>query len=259
MKMSLHKLQLIIEASILVMGALFPIVNPIGSAAELMAMVDDLNRKSLALMAKKIALYSFFVLFLSMLLGTKISSFFGISLYSVQIGGGLVVMIIGWQLLSKDDTRRPSSLLREEDVLNRAFYPFTLPITVGPGSISVAVALGSYLPVELHASSFLSPEILIASVVGTSVISASIYICSRWARDAEHLLGESGTKVLMRLSSFISLCIGVQILAGGYGGLSIRSSPFFSWTPSTRSVEWRTPSRMLNAWRNPRDPFSPSD
>src|ERR1700678_4366433 len=113
MKMSLHKLQLIIEASILVMGALFPIVNPIGSAAELMAMVDDLNRKSLALMAKKIALYSFFVLFLSMLLGTKILSFFGISLYSVQIGGGLVVMIIGWQLLSKDDTRRPSSLLRE--------------------------------------------------------------------------------------------------------------------------------------------------
>jgi multiple antibiotic resistance protein len=155
---------------------------------------------------------------LSMLLGTKILSFFGISLYSVQIGGGLVVMIIGWQLLTKDDIRGPSSLLRAEDALNRAFYPFTLPITVGPGAISVAVALGSHLPAELHTVSFLSPEILIASVAGTFVISVSIYICSRWARDAEHLLGESGTKVVMRLSSFISLCIGVQILAGGIRG-----------------------------------------
>lgn len=99
--MSLHKFQLIIEASILVMGTLFPIANPIGSAAQLMAMVDGLNRKGLALMAKKIAIYSFFHLFLSMLLGTKLLSFFGISLYSVQIGGGLVVMIIGWQLLAK--------------------------------------------------------------------------------------------------------------------------------------------------------------
>jgi multiple antibiotic resistance protein len=55
-------------------------------------------------------------------------------------------------------------------------------------------------------------------MVGTCVISVSIYICSRWARAAEHLLGESGTKVVMRLSSFISLCIGVQILAGGIRG-----------------------------------------
>jgi multiple antibiotic resistance protein len=235
---------LIIKASTLVMGVLFPTVNPIGSAAELMAMVDGLNRKGLALMAKKIALYSFFILFFSMLRGTKILSLFGISLYSVQMGFGLVVMIIGWQLLSKDDIRRPSSLLRDEDVLNRAFYPFTLPVAVGPGSISVAVALGAHLPVELGAASFLSPEILIASVVGACVISVSIYVCSRWARDAERLLGESGTKVVMRLSSFISLCIGVQILAGAYGDISIRSDSIFPWTPSTRYVGWRTPSRM---------------
>jgi multiple antibiotic resistance protein len=58
----------------------------------------------------------------------------------------MVVIIIGWQLLSKDDIRAPSSLLREEDALDRAFYPFTLPITVGPGSISVAVALGCAPP-----------------------------------------------------------------------------------------------------------------
>ena len=94
-------------------------------------------------------------------------------------------------------------------------YPYTLPITVGPGSISVAVALGAHLPTELQAKSFLAPDILAASILGTLVTCAVVYICYRYARSATLLLGKSGTTVLMRLSSFIVFCIGVQILASG--------------------------------------------
>jgi multiple antibiotic resistance protein len=171
----------------------------------------DLQRK----LVNRITVYSFVLLFVSMLCGGKILSFFGISLYSVQIGGGIIVAANGWRLLTADAQKDSAATPNPEEVLNQAFYPYTLPITVGPGSISVAVALGAHLPNQLDVRSFISPYILAASILGTVVICLIIYICYRWARSASLLLGKSGTTVLMRLSSFISFCIGVQILASG--------------------------------------------
>ena len=90
-----------------------------------------------------------------------------------------------------------------------------MPLTVGPGSISVAITLGAHLPAELHASSFLSPKVLISSLVGIALVCITIYICYRYANAAERLLGASGTTVVLRLSAFILLCIGVQIICTG--------------------------------------------
>ncbi len=206
---------LVLEAAVLVLAALFPIVNPIGSAAVFLAMVQNIDLDLQHKLVNRITVYSFFLLFVSMLCGGKILSFFGISLYSVQIGGGIIVAANGWQLLAKDAHKENAATPNPEEVLNQAFYPYTLPITVGPGSISVAVALGAHLPTQLHVASFVSPDILAASILGTTVLCATVYVSYRWARAAAVLLGKSGTTVLMRLSSFISFCIGVQILASG--------------------------------------------
>jgi len=197
---------LVLQASILVLAALFPIVNPIGSAAVFLSMVENISPDLQRKLVNRITMYSFFLLFGSMLLGGKILSFFGISLYAVQIGGGLIVAVTGWQLLTKDAQKASQTAPDPEEVLGRAFYP---------GSISVAVALGAHLPTELQAKSFLAPDILAASILGTLVTCAVVYICYRYARSATLLLGKSGTTVLMRLSSFIVFCIGVQILASG--------------------------------------------
>lgn len=206
---------LVLQASVLVIAALFPIVNPIGSAAVYLAMVQNIDAELQRKLVNRITLYSFFLLFVSMLCGGKILSFFGISLYSVQIGGGIIVAANGWRLLTEDGQKDSAATPNPEEVLNQAFYPYTLPITVGPGSISVAVALGAHLPSQLHVRSFVSPDILAASILGTVVTCFVVYVCYRWARNAANLLGKSGTTVLMRLSSFISFCIGVQILASG--------------------------------------------
>jgi len=206
---------LVLQASILVIAALFPIVNPIGSAAVFLAMVGTLEQQLQCQLARVISIYSFFLLFLSMLCGGKILSFFGIALYSVQIGGGLIVAANGWSLLNKDAQKDATATHNPEELLAQAFYPFTLPITVGPGSISVAVALGAHLPSQLNVGSFVSPLILAASIIGCLVVCLIVYVCYRWAQAATRMLGKSGTTVLMRLSSFISFCIGVQILASG--------------------------------------------
>src|ERR1700685_1283015 len=184
-----------IEATVLVVAALFPIVNPLGSAAIFVNLVGPIAFTTQRLLAQKIGIYSFFLLICSLLWGVHVLAFFGISIYAVQIGGGLVVAATGWSLLNQDAGRAKSVAAPEDEILENAFYPFTLPITVGPGSISVAITLGAHLPSELHATSFLSPEVLIASLVGVMVICLIIYVCYLYARKAELLLGRSGTSV----------------------------------------------------------------
>jgi multiple antibiotic resistance protein len=210
-----HEITTVVEATVLVVAALFPIVNPLGSAAIFVNLVGPIGYTTQRLLSRKIAIYSFFLLLCSLLWGVHVLTFFGIAIYAVQIGGGLVVTATGWSLLQKDTGQDKSIGTSDDQILETAFYPFTLPITVGPGSISVAITLGAHLPQELHEASLFSPRVLIAAVCGIVLICGIIYMCYLYARKAEALLGSSGTSVVMRLSSFILLCIGVQIIASG--------------------------------------------
>jgi multiple antibiotic resistance protein len=211
----LHDITSVAESTTLVVGALFPIVNPLGSAAIFINMVGGVEPGVHSALTKKISIYSFVLLLCSLLWGVKILAFFGISIYAVQIGGGLVVAATGWTLLAQGTSGVNSRTVSEENILEHAFYPYTLPITVGPGSISVAITLGAHLPAELHTESIFSPKVLIAALVGIAIVCFIVYICYRYGRSAERLLGSAGTSVVMRLSSFILMCIGVQIMSSG--------------------------------------------
>jgi multiple antibiotic resistance protein len=215
-----------VEATILVFAALFPIVNPLGSAAIFLNLTGGSHPHVQRILARKIAIYGFFLLIGSLLFGAKILSFFGVSIYAVQIGGGLVVTTTGWSLLSQTVAGATTRSPTDDDILANAFYPYTLPITVGPGSISVAVTLGAHIPTEVHASSIFSPLVLIASLIGIVAICFLIYVCYRYADSVKTLLGTTGTSVLMRLSSFILLCIGVQIVATGVKAYLESMKPF---------------------------------
>jgi multiple antibiotic resistance protein len=205
----------VLKATIQVVAALFPIVNPLGSAAIFINMIGGINSKLHNQLAQKIAIYSFFLLLGSMLWGVKVLSFFGIAIYAVQIGGGLVLTATGWSLLTQDATAVKSGPGEDDDILANAFYPYTLPVTIGPGSISVAITLGAHLPSELRVTSILFPRVIIVAVTGIALICLIIYVCYRYARVAERLLGAAGTTVVMRLSSFILVCIGIQIVTTG--------------------------------------------
>ncbi len=214
--MILADIPAIVRAIFLVVAALFPIVNPLGSAAIFLNLVGVLDPALNRVLAQKIAMYSFFILMVSLICGTEILGFFGISIYAVQIGGGLIVTATGWTLLNRPTgSQTPTGKVTPHDVLGNAFYPYTLPITVGPGSISVAVTLGAHLTDSLRVRSILSPSVLISALVGTIVICVIIYVCYRYANLAEKALGATGTEVFMRLSSFILVCIGIQIICSG--------------------------------------------
>ena len=129
---------------LLIFAALLPIVNPLGMApifAEITLGYPDAVRRTVAF---RVAVNGVVLLMASMFAGSYILQFFGISLAAVQLGGGLVVTVAGWQILNKksDMSDRQVSAPDKQELLSQAFYPLTMPLTVGPGSIAVALTLG---------------------------------------------------------------------------------------------------------------------
>ena len=207
------------KGTLLILSALFPIVNPLGGSPIFLTLTNNYSPSARRILSRQIAINSFFLLVGSYLIGTYILSFFGISLPVVQVGGGLIVISTGWTMLLRKDEDEHGVETREnvspQEVYKNAFYPLTLPLTVGPGSISVAITLGANAP-RHHGWNFLA---IFTALIGSVIVSVSIFLCYGFADRLAQLLGATGMSVIMRLSSFLLVCIGVQILWNGVKAL----------------------------------------
>lgn len=206
--------------TLLVVGALFPIVNPIGNTPIFLSLTRGLSGSARTALARMIALNGLTLILASIFIGTHILAFFGISLPVVQVGGGLVVISTGWALLRRpNDEEGEGNSTRQEcsegNYSRQAFYPLTLPLTVGPGSISVAITVGANRP---EGSEWRWP-LIGGMLLGSVLIAASIYVSYRFAERIGRTLGDSAMNIMIRLSSFILVCIGVQILWNGVSAL----------------------------------------
>jgi len=203
-----------VKSILLVVSALFPIVDPIGGSPIFLSLTRNYTTQTRRLLARRIAINSFMLLVASFTIGSHVLSFFGISLPVVQVGGGLIVISTGWAMLNQKDGNDRGAVGRTvtcTDVLHDAFYPLTLPLTVGPGSISVAVTLGANEPHHLGANLLA----ILAAAIGSAFVAATIYLCYGFADRLADVMGPAGMNVILRLSSFLLVCIGVQILWNG--------------------------------------------
>ncbi|WP_119156475.1 MarC family protein [Caldimonas tepidiphila] len=200
-----------------VLAAILPILNPAATAPVFLAMTEGADDATRALLARRIARNMFVLMLGSMLVGSYVLDFFGISLPIVRVGGGLIVAATAWRMVTATSETvathtELAGAFTPEQAQRQAFYPLTFPISCGPGSIAAAITVG----VWLHDA---SPGILLArmagAVAGLLVTGVVMYIAFRYARKMLKPLGEAGAIVFLRLSSFILLCIGVQIVWDG--------------------------------------------
>ena len=202
----------------LFLSALFPIVDPLGGSPIFLVMTRECSPATRRELSWRIAMNSFFLLVGSYFIGSHILSFFGISLPVVQVGGGLVVIATGWGLLKQGGSAEPKEVkqsIQPSDPFHNAFYPLTLPLTVGPGSISVAITLGANAPYH-HGFHLLT---VLVAIVGSALLAVSIFLCYGFADRLGRILGPTGMTVIVQLTSFLLLCIGVQILWNGVRAL----------------------------------------
>jgi multiple antibiotic resistance protein len=195
-------------------GALFAIVNPYGLAFVFLDRTMGLSERDRASIALRVAIYAFVVLLVSLFAGSEIMRFFGISMPALRIAGGLVVAATGWSMLHAVPTTpdgRASSSASYEAIRGMTFFPLTIPLTAGPGTIATAIAIGTNRPNGLDAVFSLS----IVWLAIAFAVAATIYHAYRKSGAMARLFGEEGTSVVTRLSAFLLLCIGAQIMING--------------------------------------------
>src|SRR5262245_5161894 len=130
---------LFIKTVLFVMAALLPIMNPPGNAPVFLSLTGGASEKVRALIARRVGRNAFFLLLAAMLIGSYVLAFFAISLPVVKVAGGLLVISTGWNLLVTEEqspgthaVSTASSAWGLDRVANKAFYPLTFPLTVGP-------------------------------------------------------------------------------------------------------------------------------
>jgi multiple antibiotic resistance protein len=210
----------VIASFLTVFAGLIPIVNPLGMAPIFLRMTSGASSATRAALAWRVALYGFVLMVGSLFIGSHILAFFGLTLPAVQVAGGLVVMAAGWRLLQEGgdvESRQSQAPVPDEVLMSHAFFPLTLPLTVGPGTMSVAITIGTTGATDAAGERLL--PLAIGAIAATLAVAASIYVSYRFAYGILRWLGETGTDIFLRLSAFVLLCLGVQILWNGVHAL----------------------------------------
>ena len=199
----------------LTFAALMPVVNPFGTALLVLALVGQQPMDVYRRLAYKVAwLMMGFVLMVE-LIGQWLLHFFGISLPILQLGGGLTLAAMGWRtLVGGGHSTAPGGKATDaqDDVLSHAFYPYTFPLTFGPGAIVVLITLSA------HATRSTTEATLTAHlgiVLGAALQAMLVYVCYRFAPLLGEKLSATAINGIQQLMSFILLCIGAQIAWGG--------------------------------------------
>jgi multiple antibiotic resistance protein len=241
---------------ILVPVSLLPILNPIANVPFFVTMLGEADDRTVRYVSRLVATYCFVMIVAAILLGAHVLGFFGVSLPIVRIGGGLLVAASGWRLMGDRDadsvrpqfaaaygttparaslvatdqeTARPARppatdaapvplqpcAMSEDELRARAFYPISFPLTVGPGTLSASIAIGTTTPARA-----LDWIVSVGGIaVGSAVTAIAVFLSYRYSGWLVRKLGALGTVILRRLSAFILLCIGVELMWDGIEGL----------------------------------------
>jgi multiple antibiotic resistance protein len=211
-----------LNSFLVVFAGLIPIVNPPGSALLFLAMTRRGTSAERSELARRIAIYAFLIMIVSLYVGAFVLKLFGISVPVLRVAGGLVLAFAGWRALDaprqRTDAQTPEAA-DDSDLAGMAFYPLTMPLTAGPGTVAVAIALGTS---GSGTADMPWPTVIggmLAALLATLAIAGLVYVCYRFADRLEMALGERGSDALGRLFAFILICLGIQIFWIGFAEL----------------------------------------
>jgi multiple antibiotic resistance protein len=203
---------------LLAFTALFSIVNPLSGAFIFFGATRELDPRVRAAVSRWVAIYAFCIVAASLYIGAYVLGFFGISIPVLRVAGGIVVAASGWRMLNEPDatgqrrSETPSPRSMDVPPSRLAFYPLTMPLTTGPGTISVAISLGANRPRGFHAATF---EFFVETLAAVVLLTLLVYGFYRNAARLAGLMGVTGTTIVVRLSAFLLFCIGIQVLWNG--------------------------------------------
>ncbi len=193
--------------------ALFAIVSPLGSLPMFIAATRGWDNLARAKTARTVAFTVFIVLMVSAFFGERILDFFGISIPSFQVGGGILLMLIGIAMMhghqsDARQTKEEAHDMEEREVI--AIVPLSIPLMVGPGAISSMILSAQQHPTFTGHLMLGIPAIIVA---------LSAWLTLQLADNITHFLGTTGINVITRLMGLILTAMAVEFIARGLTGL----------------------------------------
>lgn len=183
----------------------FAIMNPIANTAVFVGLTANMNDTQQRRVAIRSLLIAFIVILMFSILGRAIFDLFGITLPALRITGGILVFIIGYQMIhgsgSKMHTGDSVEIEGDQDV---AVSPLAVPILAGPGTIATA----------MNSSASGGSEVLV-TIVAFAVLCMFSYLCFISGPKILRLLGQSGLSIITRLMGLILAVIGMQMFLVG--------------------------------------------
>ena len=205
-----------------VFTSLVTVVNPIGAAMFFLTITSGATRAQRMTLSNKVCIYFLIMALVTLCAGAFVLCVFGISLGVLRVAGGLIIFSAGWLALNNtsyssegeeevESTAGAHKPRTDQDWMKLAFYPFTMPLTLGPGAIAVTTAIGTSM-------NFTIPNVIgaFAAALANALI---VWLCFRYADRITEILGPSGSDAIGRIFSFILVCLGVQIFWTGFSEL----------------------------------------
>ncbi len=193
--------------------ALFAIVNVIGSVPIFVSATENWTRPQRAHVARTIALTVFTVLTLSVFIGDRMLDFFGISIASFQVGGGILLLLIAISMMHARQSGARQTVEEAQAAAEReaiAIVPLSIPLLAGPGAISSMIIAAE------HSGSFLGHVSLILPV---AVVGFLVWRILLLANAIAIRLGTIGINVVTRLMGLILAAMAIEFMARGLGSL----------------------------------------
>jgi multiple antibiotic resistance protein len=192
-----------------IFAALISVINPLGTVPVFVGLTKEETISNRNKTAAWTFLNVFLILVISFFIGKYVLAFFGISLNSLKIAGGLIIATSGFSLLSGSFTRHKGMkrMSVQQDLATRSevsLTPLAIPMLAGPGSISLLITMNQSLA---------STNAYIIATSAILAVSIAVYLVLRSSQFIVKMLGASGINGVSRIIGFIVIAIGVEYVS----------------------------------------------
>ena len=197
----------LVTFGILSFTSFFTLINPLGTMPIFMTMTAGLDQEHRTKTAKKASIAAFFTIILFAFSGQLLFNFFGISVNSFRIVGGVIFFLMGMDMLQ---ARLGKVKIKESEIKTYvndiSITPLAIPMISGPGALTNAIVLME------DANSNPMKIVLLLSILVVMILT---YIILYSSSKIIKILGETGNNVLMRLMGLIVMVIAVEFFFSG--------------------------------------------
>lgn len=185
----------------------FTLINPLGVMPIYLTMTADLDKEMKKRTARKATVVSFIILVLFAFTGQLIFKFFGITINSLKVVGGVIFFLMGQDMLQARLVKQKMNEEEKQSYSNDiSITPLAIPMICGPGAITNAILMMD------TAESFVFQGILLLIIFIVCFVTYLVLINST---KIYYLLGETGNNILMRLMGLIVMVIAVEFIVSG--------------------------------------------